>query len=153
MPGFATYPFGIYPFGYDPIVPHGPRGAFLPAALEYDGNTQDWAVDADGRHKSLHPVDSGVQLAMFVQKGEFKSSPTTGNTLLDMRELATPRQQAEVEQLIRQSNPIAAYLADGSITIRQIDCEYRASTGALLVQLHYRNNITGNNETARYGGA
>lgn len=134
-------------------MPKLPRGNFVPAAPMYDGLTRDHAVDADGRSKTIHPIDAGVQMAMFVQRGELSSSPTTGNTLLQMRELATDRQQAEVERIVRAANPIARYLKDGSITIRRIDSEFRAQTGALLVALYYHNNVTDRDETATTPGA
>jgi hypothetical protein len=152
MTGFGTYPFGSTPFGRDPSVPSGPRGAYLPAALEYDGQRLDWAVDADGRHKSLHPIDSGVQLAMFVQRGELKSSPSTGNTLLSSTELGTSRQQQEAESIVRTAQPLKRYLEDGSVTILRIETEVRTSTGALLVALYYRNNVTSRDQIARSTG-
>jgi hypothetical protein len=149
MSGFGTTPFGSEPFGVSLSTPHGPRGAFVPAAPEYDGNAQDLAVDADGRHRSIHPIDSGVQLAMFVQKRELPSSPDTGNELLSLREIGTPRQTAEIESVVRNANPIARYLREGSITIRRIDSEIRTSTGAVMVTLHYVNEVTRREETAR----
>jgi len=148
MSGFGTYPLGASPFGHDPSVPTGPRGAYLPAAPNYDGNSQDWATDEDGRVESIHPVDNGVQMAMFVQQGELKSAPTVGNTLLQCQELGTPRQQSEVEGIVRKANPIARYLTDGSITITAIETELRTQTGALMVKLHYTNNVTGKSKSA-----
>ena len=133
----------------DLTIPFGPREAFVPAAPYYDGRAQDWKVDADGRQVSAHPIDSGVQLAMFVQKGEIRSSPSTGNNLLKISDLTGDRRQSEVERIVRESQPIARYLADGSITLTRIDSEYRSGTGALLVEIWYRNNITAKDETAR----
>jgi len=134
---------------HDPSVPSGPRKAFVPASPYYDGRARDWQVDADGRHVSAHPIDSGVQLAMFLQKGELRSSPTTGNDLLQIQDLTGPRRQSEAERIVREAQPIARYLAEGAVTITRIDSEYRSSTGALLVELWYRNNITAKDETAR----
>jgi hypothetical protein len=148
MPGFGSYPFGSTPFGRDPSVASGPRGAFLPAAPNYDGSAQDWQTDEDGRHVSIHPIDNGVQLAMFAQKGELPLSPTTGNTLLQCNELGTQRLQAEVENIVKAANPIARYLTDGSIEILRIDVEFRPVNGTLLVTLNYRNNITAREEVA-----
>jgi hypothetical protein len=147
------YPFGSTPFGRDLTLPHLPRGNYVPAAPGYDGPITDYATDADGRVESIHPIDSGVQMAMFVQQGELPSSPSTGNTLLQMTELATDRQQAEVESRVRAANPIARYLQEGSIAILRIDSEFRTQTGALLVQLTYRNNITNRIKKAAMRGA
>jgi hypothetical protein len=149
MSGFGSYPFGAGRFGHDPSIPSGPRGAFVPASPTYDGATGDFATDENGRRVSVHPVDFGVQMSMFVQQGELPNAPEIGNTLLQCRELGTSRQKSEVEGIIRRSNPIASYLANGSITITRIDQELRVSTGALLVAIHYTNNLTGRSETAR----
>jgi hypothetical protein len=151
--GLGSFPLGYGPLGHDPALPADPRGNYIPAAPKYDGPNSDLATDADGRVESVHPIDAGVMLAMSVQKGELVSSPTTGNTLLQVRELATPRQQSEVEAVVKAANPIARYLKDGSITIRRIDSEYRANTGALLVTLYYRNNETGRDKQATASGA
>ena len=131
------------------LTPHGPRGAFVPTAPKYDGRSQDWATDATGRHVSLHPIDSGVQLAMFCQKGELKSSPTTGNDILArVTDLGGPRQHEQVVAAVQQAQPIARYLQDGSITIQRIDDQIVAN-GGIEVWLYYRNNVAGTDGVAR----
>lgn len=148
MTGLGTYSLDSAPFGDAPVVTSAKRIPVNPAAPWYEGLTQDWAVDPDGRIKSLHPIDSGVQLAMFVQQGELPNAPTTGNTLLACNELGTKRQHGEVVRIINSANPIARYVSEGSITILDIRDEFRTQTGALLVALYYRNNLTGRNEIA-----
>lgn len=148
MSGFGTYTLESAPFSFDPIESGATRKQSAPASPKYDGLTQDLAVDANGRHSSLHPVDYGVQMGMFVQVGELLANPEIGNTLLQSTELGTVRQQAETERIVRAANPIAGYIANGSITVKRIESGFSTQTGALLVALYYRNNLTGRDEVA-----
>jgi hypothetical protein len=130
-------------------LPGSPRGQFCPDGVRYNGRTQGWSLDANGRRMSIHRIDSGVQLAMFAQKGELLSDPDIGNELLNAKELGTDRQHAEVEGIIRRANPIARYLAAGDITFTRVIDELRTSTGALMVAFYYHNNRTGEDGIAR----
>lgn len=133
-----------------PLLPSGPRGAFVPAAPKYNGRSRDWMTDAAARPVSLHPIDSGVQLAMAVQKGELTSSKTTGNDLLSsVTDLGGQRQHEQVVASIQRAQPIARYLQEGSITIISIADDFHPQTGALLVTINYRNELTGKDEVAR----
>jgi hypothetical protein len=124
------------------LKPSGPRGAFVPAAPKYDGRSRDWSTDSTGRHESLHPVDSGVQHALFVQKGELTSSPTTGNDLLTrVTDLGGPRQHEQVVAAIQQAQPIARFLQEGKIEIQRIEDQV-VGNGGLEVWLYYRNLVT-----------
>lgn len=127
------------PFGLDPSIPRKPRDSYIVKAKAYDTYKGDYAIDTNGRIVSMHPIDAGVRLAMFVQQGELRSSPSTGNTLLKLDSLGTERLQSEVESCVRAANPIARYLIDKSIEILLIESDFVASVGALLVSVTYRN--------------
>lgn len=120
----------------------------MPAAPKYDGRSRDWSTDSTGRHESLNPIDSGVQLAMFVQKGELPSSRTTGNELLKrVTDLGGPRQHEQVVACVNEAQPIGRYLQEGSIEIRRIEDQV-VGNGGLEVWLYYHNNVTGRDEVA-----
>lgn len=141
--GFGSYVLESIPFGSAPADRAPTRGETSPVAPMYDGQKHDFATDENGRVVSIHYVDSGVQMALFVQKGELPNAIDVGNELLKCQELGTDRQHAEVERIIRDANPIARYLADGDIDFQQVVDEYKHETGALLVGFYYRNNRTG----------
>lgn len=126
-------------FGLDPSIPRSPRGNYVAKAKSYDASKEDHETDRKGRIVSMHPIDVGVRLAMFVQQGELRSSPETGNTLLKLDSLGTDRLQSEVESCVRSSNPIARYLREKSIEILRIESDFIPGIGALLVALTYRN--------------
>ncbi len=105
-------------------------------------------MDSTGRHESLHPIDNGVQLAMATQKGELTSSPTTGNDILSrVTDLGGPRQHEQVVAAIKEAQPIARYLQEGSIEILRIEDQVVAN-GGLEVWLYYRNLRTGSDVVA-----
>jgi hypothetical protein len=137
------------PFGLDPSIPRKPRGSYIAKAKGYDATKEDYDTDRNGRVVSMHPIDVGVRNAMFVQKGELRSSPSTGNTLLKLDSLGTDRLQSEVEGCVRASNPIARYLQEKRIEILLIESDFRASTGALLVSVTYRNRETQRTEIVK----
>lgn len=141
--GFGSYVLESEPFGFFPADASQPRGETSPVAPMYDGPKHDFATDENGRVVSIHYVDSGVQMAMFDQKGDLPNAPEVGNELLQSKDIGTDRQHAEVERLVRDSYPISRYLADGDIDFLQVTDEYTQSTGALLVSFYYKNNHTG----------
>jgi hypothetical protein len=105
-------------------------------------------MDSAGRHESLHPIDSGVQFAMAAQKGELASSPTTGNDILSrVTDLGGPRQHEQVVAAIKEAQPIARYLQEGSIEILRIEDQVVAN-GGLEVWLYYRNLRTNSDVVA-----
>jgi hypothetical protein len=135
------------------LTPSGPRGAYVPAAPNYDGRSSDWAVDTDGRRTSIDPIDSGMQMGMFVQRGELTSSPSTGNDILTrVTDLGGPRQHEQVVAAVNLANPIAGYIQNGSVTILNI-VDQLVPTGGIDVTIYYRNNITARNERASTPGA
>ncbi len=126
-------------FGLDPSIPRAPRGNYIAKTKGYDASREDYDTDRKGRIVSMHPIDVGVRLAMFVQQGELRSSPTTGNTLLKLTSIGTDRLQLEVEGAVRAANPIARYIREKSIEILRIESDFVPGIGALLVALTYRN--------------
>lgn len=135
--GAGSSPAGSGPAGADPIQSGTPSNRVSPTAIRYEGATKDFALDAVGNYRFVHPVDQAVALGMMARQGQLKSSPTVGNTLDKITYLTGPNLQSNVENRVRTANPIAALLADGSISIDKIVTS--TDGGRLVAILYYRN--------------
>lgn len=65
------------PIATAPITPSPTR----PRALQFDPQTRDHVMDANGRYVDIHPVDAGVVSSMMFAQGRIVSAPTVGQTL------------------------------------------------------------------------
>jgi len=135
--GAGSFPAGSGPAGADPIQSGTPNGIVEPTAIRYEGASKDFALDAAGNYRRVHPVDQAVAIGMMVRQGQLKSSPTIGNTLDQITYLTGPNLKSNVENRVRTANPIAALLASGSISIDHID--HNTTGGKLVAVLYYRN--------------
>lgn len=126
-----------------PITP-GNRPFRGPAAMMYDGASKDWLINADGRYKSVHPVDQGVVLSVLSRQGSIKSSPTTGSTLHEVEYLGGPELASDVDDRVKRSNPLARYLKSGAVTLKRVDVE--SSGSRLFVVVYYVNNLVNPND-------
>ena len=76
--GFGSYPFGVGPFGYDPVT-----GAVIPAKVAaptpiYDPSTRTFPLTADGTLADNHPVVLEVSLALGIRAGSIPSLVSFG---------------------------------------------------------------------------
>ena len=79
LTGAGSSPAGAEPCGeYVLPAPVAARDVTAPASLYFDGATKTFPLDANGRYRSLHPVDQAVALALLEQLGE----PLLTSTLL-----------------------------------------------------------------------
>lgn len=146
----GSYPLhSTYRAGLAPVVVGDRRKARMAAALRYDGKSRDWAVDADGRIRSVHPVDAAVALSILHAKGTFRSDIRIGNDFLAIRFTGTGRDQGLVEEAVRNSFPLSELLSAGRVKIRRVEYEF-SSPGKLLVAVYYRNEELGQNDRAIY---
>lgn len=147
----STIPYaaGAGPAGHAPVAaPSAAAQHEGPVAMRYDGATRDWLVE-NGIYRSVHPVDQGVALSMCVRQGDLTSSPTTGNLLHKIDDLSSKDLKSKLEDTVKRSNPLARYLADGSVVIERI--EYSAPP--LKVALFYRNTKLDPNRVLRRDSA
>lgn len=107
-------------------------------AARYDGRRRDFLTDANGVVKYVHPVDQEMMIGLCTKQGSMKSTPEIGTTLHEIVYLGLPNLQAEVEQRVRDANPIARLLAGGDVAIDLIE-HATTNTGGLLVVVTYRN--------------
>lgn len=149
MSGIGSFPAGVGPAGHAPVQPTPRVPTVQPAALRYEGATSDWVYGSDGRLRRVHPVDQGMALGLLVAQGSLRSSPDTGSTLRSIRYLNPNGLQARIEDAVRKANPIARYLADGSVTILSINYQVLPQRG-LYVECYYRNNLLGTEERAHF---
>lgn len=129
---------GIAPAGFDGVIDSGiPRRYRGPAAMRYEGKTRDWAQNAKGEFRSVHPNDQAMALSVLVRQGSIKSSIATGNTLFEITHLGDPDLKSDVENRIRISNPAKRLLAEGRVQIKRIDID--TSGNRLAVAVYYLN--------------
>lgn len=80
---------GFGPSGVDPLPPPvPPRNVTPPAALWFDGATQDFLLDpVTGLYVPLNPVDQKVALALLVNLGSISSAPAVGASFRQIRRI------------------------------------------------------------------
>lgn len=117
-------PLGFLPLGFGPLgaplldEDAAPRArATYPRALWFDGATRDYALDADGRYRDLHPVDQKVALALLVELGRVTSAPAIGSTIKSVAPNA-PTTPAAVEAAVRRA--LAPMLRAQEIRLRAV---------------------------------
>jgi phage gp46-like protein len=135
--GAGWYGAGIGPAGYDPVIPpDAARSVRPPNALQFDGASRDYVLDANGFYAESHPVDQRVALALCISRGAIAAVPGLGNRLRTIQRVT----QRVAETLARQyvNEALADLLAAKSIVIRAIDVQ-ASSPGRLLVAVTYTN--------------
>lgn len=123
-----------------------------PKAWRYDGRTKDLLVDSNGVAKTCHPIDQMMMIGLCTKRGSMKSTPEIGTTLHEIQYLGNPNLQAEVEQRVRDGNPIARLIANGDVEIVAIEHEI-TTFGALLVAVSYINLRLDRNRVQRITNA
>lgn len=136
MPGAGSFPAGTGPAGAVPIAKSPPKSVVANGAIRYEGSTRGWVRAEDGQYVKLHPIEQAVALAMCTRKGSLKSAPQVGNTLSQIEYLGAPDIGADVEDRVRNANPLAALVAAGDIEITKIDHD---ETNGLTVVVYFKN--------------
>lgn len=119
----GLYPAGVGPAGVAPVSTGTAYRVTRPAAIRYEGETKDWALDSTGGYRRVTPVEQGVILSLSVKKGDLKSSPEIGHTLHEIAYLGTPDVESDARDRLLRSKPLASYIADGSAAVKRIDVQ------------------------------
>ena len=128
----GSHPFGRGPLGFDPRTTTD--GTVTPAtsALLFDVSSKATLLDANGFARSVHPVDQEVALAIGVELGTLKSSPTVG---LDYERLRSATRKTILAVAIDAVNvALAGPLGRGDIKILGVQAETNAGRISLIVE-------------------
>lgn len=137
--GAGSFGAGLGPAGLSPNTTGPVIGTSAPNAIRFEGSTRDWVLESDGSGKfvPVTPNEQGVVLALSINKGDLKSSPTTGNDLGKIQYTGGNDLGAIVTNAVMNSNPIARLVAANSVSIDTI--RYQVSpTGKLSVAVYFR---------------
>lgn len=121
------------------VRPSG-RRPYLAAGVHYDGATKDLALNADGQVAGVHPVDSGMAMALCVRAGSCKSVPTMGNRLHEIKYLGSASLAEDVRSAVMSAVPLARYVAEGKAVVTRV--EHRERPSGLEVSVSYVNLVT-----------
>lgn len=143
MHGAGSFPAGFGPAGVDPLpVPFGtapPRSVVPPAALWFDGATQDFLLDpTTGLYVPLHPVDQQVALALLVNLGSVSSATGVGAAFRSITRI-TPSTKTQVTRAA--SNALASLVQARLVQVDDIAVSLLAF-GGFAVAVSYENLVT-----------
>lgn len=129
---------GAWNAGCDPVAPPSPpRNVRPPAALYFDGATQDFPLDSEGHYEGIDPVDQAVALSLILRLGTVGSVPGIGAAFRSIRRI-TPATKTTVIAMARDA--IRARVQAQDIQIRAVDVEILTRpAGAILVAVSYVN--------------
>ena len=143
--GIGSSPAGSGPAGLDLPASTDQRIAATPAALEFDGQTKDFSLDANGRFVSKHPIDSKVFHRLRIIAGTMRSAPATGQGISGKW-----IRNETIESFVRDQ--VTLTLADmvdaGDIAVRNITVD-TAVRGRVLFQVDYVNMRSGRPDSFR----
>ena len=139
--GAGSFASGLGPSGFDPIEIGVSVDPVTPQALRYEGGTTDWIILEDGNFDGVHWVEQAFALGCLVPKGSLKSSPDVGNTVQEIRYLGGVDIAAELDDRIRNANPIKTLLANGQAELVRIDHAVMPG-GGLKYAVYFRNLLT-----------
>jgi len=135
--GAGSTPAGLVPAGFDPAGTVGAaRDVTLPHALFLDPATMDFAVDADGRYESVHPVDHWVLMQLALASGGTPAAPSVGTTLRDIQ-IGT-REQMTIEARRIVANALAERVATGDVILVSVVAWAKTPSRA-HVEITYQN--------------
>jgi hypothetical protein len=141
----GTFPAGIGPCGLDPLPdPLPARDVSPPVALRFDGATQDFPLDANGRYLSIHPVDQQVALALLIGLGTLPSVPTVGAAFRQITRI-TNATETQAANMARAA--LAKLVAAKEVQIVTIDVEVRLPQGSTSIAVTYLNLVTSKKKT------
>ncbi len=132
----GSYPAGIGPAGYDPVVPpYAPRNVRPPVSLRFDGTTRDFPIDAHGFYGEVDPVDQAVALALMINEGVIAAVPDLGNRLRRITRVSPAVAKTTAEDYVRLA--LSSLIAAKSVSIEKLEVQTRR--GVILVAVTYRN--------------
>lgn len=134
MPGY--YDAGDADAGAPPPSLSASTSRLRPQALEFDPQTRAHVLQSDGTYASLHPVDSAVVLALFIERGKLRSATTTGNKLPTIPSPHDRRAKALATDYVKQA--LADLIARGDVSVLDVRLETRGSY-ATFVEVDYIN--------------
>lgn len=138
--GAGSFPAGLGLCGLDPLPnPVPPRSVTFPVALQYDGQSKDFLLDANGEYLSIHPVDQAVALALILGLGTISSAPSAGAAFRQIKRITntTPKQ---AEDMVRAA--LRDLVNAKKISIVTINVETRMTQGSTLIDVTYVNLVT-----------
>jgi hypothetical protein len=145
MPGAGSFPAGSGPCGLDPLSPPPPpRSVTPPAALRFDGQSQDLLLDSSGHYLAIHPIDQQVALALLIGLGTIGSAPTVGAAFRQITRI-TNATQTQATNMARAA--LAALVSAKKIQITDITVEVSLPQGATLIAVTYLNLVTSKTPT------
>lgn len=142
--GFAEFPLGTTLLGMDGQVTTNLTTPRKPAAAKFDGTKLDYVEDSTGQLVEEHPIDAGMFFVCRVAAGSIRSAEGVGNQLRNSKYLER-NMQSFVDDKV--SLATQAYTSTGEVTL--LGNVIEQSRGRLMVQVNYRNNVTGQEKAAR----
>jgi hypothetical protein len=143
--GAGDFPAGDTPAGFDPAQDPGrARAVRYPAAIQLDGASGDYLLDANGRYIESHPVDQRVALKMLTINGSIASSPDTGSLFRKMPRMSPDQRVVWCKQEVKRVLADDVKAGDISIDLVEVDT---ANAYATMVRLTYTNLRTRQQKT------
>lgn len=115
----------------------------LQGARLFDGTTRDLPLDDNGHFKTIHPVDSAVQMALLLEAEKISATPEVGQTFRAI--VLGSRVKSDVDNRVRAA--LAHLTSDKRIEILAIQYE-QPNRHALFIAVDYLNLRTMSEETA-----
>lgn len=101
MPG--DFDLGEDELGDELAAPAASAARSLFQALQFNPQTRQHVLNADGSMASLHPVDAHVVNALFIALGKLPASTGSGVALWKIESPHDPRAQAQATDLVTQA--------------------------------------------------
>jgi hypothetical protein len=146
--GAGDYAAGDGPAGDDVTAAVGPpRAVTLPAAIQYDGATGDYPLDANGRYISLHPVSQRVALKLLLRQGSIASAPDVGSGFAAIGRGSSAAREDQARKIVKTT--LKSDIDAGDIELVRVDVDTKTSAFATLVAVYFMNL----RDTSAKGGA
>ena len=101
--GAGSYPAGVGPAGFDPLVTTPPANLTLPGAPLYDPETRTFPFGPNGAARAVHPVDHYVALVCTTPRRSLASAPDEGIDFERIKRTPPASRQAVVTDEVRHA--------------------------------------------------
>lgn len=133
--GFGSYPFGVGPFGYDPVT-----AAVIPAKVSaptpvYDPATKTFPFAADGTLADNHPVVLEVSLALGIRAGSIPSLVSLGLRAERIRNARRDELQRTAEDEVELA--LSRLIERGDVELVSVTATVKS--GAIRLEVVFRN--------------
>jgi hypothetical protein len=130
---------GGSPCGEDPITFNLPeKKKKPPAGVLVDLGLKNEALDENGRHVEVHPVDEGVMLSFGVRKGTLRGNANVGNEFRDLPRLSGEKLVEEVGIRRDRAYPWSRLVANGDVK-HEATIVRQPKRGETIITIKYRN--------------